>query len=62
MAHESALAEDATVFEYDEVYEDIVAERNAKQLEANKADKDKKVGIFGWGRAGHYGWALHPVS
>ena len=37
---ERALAEDPSVFEYDNVYEDLQAEKVAKDVKvANKADK-----------------------
>lgn len=41
--HEKALAEDPTVFDYDNVYEDLQAMKNEKITEIKAADKERKV-------------------
>lgn len=41
--YEKALAEDPSVFQYDEIYEELQAVRDAKQEEKKKADKERNV-------------------
>ncbi|VDN01088.1 unnamed protein product, partial [Thelazia callipaeda] len=40
--HEKALAEDATIFDYDNIYDELQAKKNEKIAEIKAADKDRK--------------------
>ncbi|EFO21578.2 hypothetical protein LOAG_06908 [Loa loa] len=40
--HEKALAEDPTIFDYDNVYEELQAKKNEKIAEVKAADKERK--------------------
>lgn len=42
LEHQKALAEDPTAFSYDDIYDEMVAQKNAKTEEAKKADKERK--------------------
>lgn len=41
--HERALAEDPTIFDYDNVYDELQAKKNQKIAEIKAADKERKV-------------------
>lgn len=41
--HEKALAEDPTIFDYDNVYDELQAKKNQKIAEIKAADKERKV-------------------
>jgi hypothetical protein len=41
--HEHALAENPNAFDYDDVYEEMKAKRDAKNAEQKAADKERKV-------------------
>ncbi|KAM3724677.1 Nuclear speckle splicing regulatory protein [Dirofilaria immitis] len=40
--HEKALAEDPTIFDYDNIYEELTAEKNQKIAKIKAADKERK--------------------